>query len=826
MITLCIYTPSYCPKTEKDEIFQHQKQRDCLWQAAQHLIVQDNHCEIELCYVAKSHRTIQPFIVAHLPDGIRLTESERQEIIDSFERLLPDDYGWQRLTEEQYEGMMPRFTNVAYSATLWRRFDFFDIDPRKWIPGTPSEMWGKTKQTDAATAIDFYEQFVLYDPKWHGKKELPPDTVGLIRQIRENKRVCIPYVHSLSTTTGGLDGLFSEMLYASPAMVCIQLSQHGTCVENIDKISQTASFALSCLAPLHSLTDIYSTAELNEIEDFYKSYRHSKQMLNQYSIRIITQTKAQTKSLALCFAAQFGGSRVFDISKPLPIGETKPSVSDFSTSDSGRDTKGNDSGRETFPKEFTENNIETNLLHANNRWLPIIENAPHIVAANEAVILFRLPIGTEQGLPGMDVRQVPPFASHLPRDKKRSEKTMLLRLGQMKISKIENNNTVEDFHYIPMSDLCRHALYVGSTGSGKTTAVQYLLRQVAGAEIPFLVVEPSMKVEYFNKLKTDIPSLRRITLDKEDRKNDTYQLIFDPFRMIQGIGVHQHVSYLKSCFQAAFPLSEFHSMCLETMLISFYEDVKKSGNSPSFGLFKEQLEVLIKKIFTKMDSSKIKDEDNIIDMFTRRFQNLALSPLGRCFASAEAYRVEKKKEFDVRTYLKEPAVLELSKIQDREQQALVMAFFLTFIMETRQVEGVCEGRNKPKHVLVLEEAHRLLTRGHVVRSTEVSGESASMKAAGMFSNLLAEIRSFGQSIVIVEQIPSKLILDAVKNTNLKFLMRLNTGDDREFMGQAMNCSEPQKRFVNTLKTGQAVVFEEGLDQPILLQIPDPEKEAK
>ena len=92
----------------------------------------------------------------------------------------------------------------------------------------------------------------------------------------------------------------------------------------------------------------------------------------------------------------------------------------------------------------------------------------------------------------------------------------------------------------------------------------------------------------------------------------------------------------------------------------------------------------------------------------------------------------------------------------------------------------------------------------------------------MFSDMLAEIRGFGQSIVIVEQIPSKIIPDAVKNTNLKILMRLTSGEDRRFMGEATNCSEAQQCFVNTLKTRQAVVFEEGLDQPILLTIPKQE----
>ena len=42
----------------------------------------------------------------------------------------------------------------------------------------------------------------------------------------------------------------------------------------------------------------------------------------------------------------------------------------------------------------------------------------------------------------------------------------------------------------------------------------------------------------------------------------------------------------------------------------------------------------------------------------------------------------------------------------------------------------------------------------------------------MFADLLAEVRAYGEGLVIAEQIPAKLIPDAIKNTAVKIVHRL------------------------------------------------------
>src|SRR5262249_25821939 len=108
-------------------------------------------------------------------------------------------------------------------------------------------------------------------------------------------------------------------------------------------------------------------------------------------------------------------------------------------------------------------------------------------------------------------------------------------------------------------------------------------------------------------------------------------------------------------------------------------------------------------------------------------------------------------------------------------------------------------------------AHRVLRAGQEGR--------ASGHAVELFAAMLAEIRAYGEGLVIAEQIPAKLAADVVKNTALKVMHRLPAADDRELTGAAMNLDGAQSRQVVSLKPGVAAVFADGMDRPIRVRVP-------
>jgi uncharacterized protein len=140
-----------------------------------------------------------------------------------------------------------------------------------------------------------------------------------------------------------------------------------------------------------------------------------------------------------------------------------------------------------------------------------------------------------------------------------------------------------------------------------------------------------------------------------------------------------------------------------------------------------------------------------------------------------------------------------------------MGTLIIRIVEHLRLRARAGRRGGLRHVIVIEEAHRLLRAGREGR--------ASAHAVELFASMLAEIRAYGEGLVIAEQIPARLLPDAVKNTALKVVHRLPARDDRDLVGAAMNLDEDQSRQVVSLPPGVAAVFADGMDRPVRVRVP-------
>ena len=152
---------------------------------------------------------------------------------------------------------------------------------------------------------------------------------------------------------------------------------------------------------------------------------------------------------------------------------------------------------------------------------------------------------------------------------------------------------------------------------------------------------------------------------------------------------------------------------------------------------------------------------------------------------------------DFTALLDRHVVIELEEVKDGEGKALMMALVLGAISEAiRHRHG-----HDPafRHLTLIEEAHRLLARPE-------PGDKARAMAVEAFADLLAEVRKYGEGLIIADQIPAKLIPDVIKNTHTKIVHRLFAEDDRRAMGEAMMMNDDQRDFLPNLATGEAIVF--------------------
>lgn len=370
-------------------------------------------------------------------------------------------------------------------------------------------------------------------------------------------------------------------------------------------------------------------------------------------------------------------------------------------------------------------------------------------------------------------------------------------------------------YYVKKNDLTRHALIIGITGGGKTNTSKSILNrlwntQKSGERVPFMVIE-SAKREYWElrNLK-GFEDLLVFTLGAESSKTSVRYRI-NPFETNPGISLQTHIDYLLSTFKAAFDMYPPMPYILEKAVYEVYSDrgwdIVENHNRYGLTLY-PTLSDLYNKIDVIVDDMGYHQEvqSNVKAALQARIYSLMIGGKGAMLNTPKSVPIEE--------LLSRPAVMELEDLGDDETKSFVIGILLVQLYEYRK-SLMTKGSKALSHILMIEEAHRLLK--NVIEGGE--GGSSRAKSVEFFCNLLAEIRTFGQGIIIADQIPTKLAPDTIKNTNLKIVHRTVSRDDREAMGKAMNMSDSQIEYLSSLRRGYAAVYAEGDSKPKCVKLP-------
>ncbi|MWV71437.1 DUF87 domain-containing protein [Helicobacter saguini] len=382
-----------------------------------------------------------------------------------------------------------------------------------------------------------------------------------------------------------------------------------------------------------------------------------------------------------------------------------------------------------------------------------------------------------------------------------------MQIGNILNRKLKTNKRF----YLSNAAINSHIFVSGITGSGKSNSIKKILLE---SSVPFLVIEP-VKSEYKN-LISKIPHLQ---VFRPGVINDCFR--FNPF-IFSGKNLTKHVDMLKTTFCSAFPMYGPMSYILEDALHRIYEDKGWNFNSESNPYFTESKSAdktrkmllfptmldLKAKIDSIVEEAGYAGEldSNIKAALKTRINNLTLGIKGKIFNSHHA--------LDSNILFEKPSIIELSNIADDAEKAFLMGLILDRLYVYREAKG--DSNNELKHICVIEEAHRLLPN----ISLNVSSEEANPRgrAVESFVNLLAEIRSYGQGLIIADQIASKLHPDVIKNTNVKILHRTMDKEDRDLIGNAINLTPEQILDIAELKSGEAIVHNKDVHTAFMVSI--------
>jgi hypothetical protein len=360
---------------------------------------------------------------------------------------------------------------------------------------------------------------------------------------------------------------------------------------------------------------------------------------------------------------------------------------------------------------------------------------------------------------------------------------------------------------VPLATLNRHAFVAGATGSGKSQTVRHILEQLTSAGVSWLAIEP-VKSEYA-AMAGRIEGAGQVTvINPADPA--AVPMSVNPLAPEPGYPVQAHIDMVRALFLAAFDAREPFPQIMSQALQRAYADcgwdaVTGAGRpgavSPPAVPTLARLESAALEVIQDVGYGQELQAD-VRGFVGVRLRSLRTGSAGRFFEGGHPA--------DIGALLRRNVVLAIEDVANDEDKAFLIGTLIIRIVEhlrMRAKTGPAEGL---RHVIVIEEAHRLL---------RADREGASAHAVELFASLLAEIRAYGEGIVIAEQIPSKLVPDVVKNTALKVLHRLPASDDRQVVGAAMNLDEDQSRQVVSLRPGIAAVFADGMDRPLRIRVP-------
>ncbi len=234
----------------------------------------------------------------------------------------------------------------------------------------------------------------------------------------------------------------------------------------------------------------------------------------------------------------------------------------------------------------------------------------------------------------------------------------------------------------------------------------------------------------------------------------------NPFEIMKGVKVQTHLDALKSVFNASFEMYSPMPQVLEKALNSIYSvrgwdlvQNKCRRLPPGVNLGDPDCPA---EIYPTM-----KDLYEIIEPITESFgyserigpdvQAALKARIGSLLIGGKGQMLNTRRSIPMETLFGKPTVLELKMVSEDSEKSFLMGMIMVFLYEYRESLGP---HDNLQHIMLIEEAHRLLKNV----PTAQSGESANPagKAVEFFTNMLAEIRSYGQGFIIADQIPNKL----------------------------------------------------------------------
>ena len=352
------------------------------------------------------------------------------------------------------------------------------------------------------------------------------------------------------------------------------------------------------------------------------------------------------------------------------------------------------------------------------------------------------------------------------------------------------------------NDFDKHIFVTGVTGGGKTNTCKGLLSK-SGRN--FLVIEPA-KTEYRELREAYGDELLVFTIGQED----VAPFRLNPLEFSRHENISSRVDMFMACLKASFDMDAAIPQIIEAALYDCYEakgwDIATGTNADYSDPFADGV-----CSFPTLSDLKKEVEQNVKaqgfdDRLEREYLGSINARLQGMMVGVKGIMLNTERSLNFEDLLDRKVVIELENVKSGAEKSLIMGFVLTNLIEAIKAKG------KVEHITLIEEAHRLLSK-------YMPGDSLNKKqAVETFSDMLAEVRKYGEGLIISDQIPNTLTPEVLKNTNTKIVHKIFAQDDKEAIGNTMALNDEQKKYLSILETGRAAYMSPYMNKAMLVQV--------
>jgi hypothetical protein len=331
----------------------------------------------------------------------------------------------------------------------------------------------------------------------------------------------------------------------------------------------------------------------------------------------------------------------------------------------------------------------------------------------------------------------------------------------------------------------QHMAILGRSGAGKTNIGFLILQQLKQKEKPFLLFD--WKRNYRDLLS--LPEFEDVEVYTVGRKIAPFR--FNPLIPPQGTDPKTWLKKLNEVLAHSYCLGNGCLFLLQQAVDTVYEEAGVyDGTVEKWPTFKDVM-------YEARNMDTRGRESGWLSSTLR-----ALSTL--CFGDMDKL-VNSNNNKSIDHILDKNVILELDALTQSDKTFFIQSALL-YLHHKRMTE---ERREDFKHAIIIEEAHHILSDE---RRSLVGGQS-------VMDIIFREIREFGESLILLDQHPSKISLFALGNTYCTICMNLKHKTDINGVGQCM-LLDKEREILGSLDVGQAVVKLQGrIARPFQISIP-------